>query len=322
MSLFSGFNIGGAINNISSSFSNTINQFSSGLNQGLQAAQGLINTASATISSNPILNTVGNIAGAVKAVDNIFDTFQSGASNLGSALRMTGNAAQGVFPNAQPAANQYVTATVVEDTRQSNAVNSNAGDWRVSLEVPSQISNSPILAPLVNSTANRMVFPFNPVIFFQQSANYNKVDLTHTNYPFLAYQNSEVNDITITGDFVVENEADAKYWIGSIHFLRTMTKMFYGNSSPQGNPPLLSRLNGYGKHVLNDIPVVISNFTVDLPSDVDYIPCTVEGQINYVPTQSTVTVTVTPTYSRRHHSRFNLNDFANGSFVGKSEGFV
>ena len=133
---------------------------------------------------------------------------------------------------------------------------------------------------------------------------------------------STVNDITITGEFFVENDSDAEYWVAVVHFLRTMTKSFYGRSANLGNPPLMTRLNGYGKHVLNDIPVLIANFTVDLPSDVDYIPCSVGGEKNYVPTQSTITVTVSPNYARASHSRFSLESFANGSFVGKPEGFV
>jgi len=211
-------------------------------------------------------------------------------------------------------------------------------DWRVSLTVPDVLKNpaGPILSPLIGSTGTngRMIFPFTPTIVYSHTANYNTISPTHSNYPFYAYQNSQVDQIQITGDFFAENEADARYWIACVHFLRTMTKMFYGNGDYLGNPPPLSRLNGYGKHVLNDIPVLITNFTVDLPADVDYIPCSVRagfvdpsdyansGDINYVPVQSTMTVQVVPNYARASHSQFNLKSFAAGRFVGDEKGFT
>ena len=98
--------------------------------------------------------------------------------------------------------------------------------------------------------------------------------------------------------------------------------MYYGDSNPQGNPPPVCRLSGYGPHVLNNIPVVVSNFTTDLPADVDYIQCVVDGKKNMVPVQCQFTVTVLPTYSRRAAARFNLQEFAKGSFVNGLEGFV
>jgi hypothetical protein len=101
--------------------------------------------------------------------------------------------------------------------------------------------------------------------------------------------------------------------------------MFYGESNPLGNPPVVCRLNGYGKHILNNMPVVITNFTTDLPVDVDYIQCAVpegSGQINYVPAQSSITVTLQPQYARRSVSGFSLNDYAGGNHVGGKEGFV
>lgn len=232
---------------------------------------------------------------------------------------------------------------------QAQAPSSATQDWRVSLAVPDVIQGGPVLSPLAN-TSNRMIFPFTPTIVYSHTANYNALSPTHSNYQFYAYQNSQIDQIQLTGEFYSENEADARYWIACVHFLRTMTKMFYGAGEYLGNPPPLSRLNGYGKHVLNDIPVLITQFTVDLPSDVDYIPCSVQeggsdsalaaaasfggsvsggefgsgptSEINYVPTQSTITVSVVPNYARASQSKFNLKTFANGGFVGKEQGFV
>lgn len=225
----------------------------------------------------------------------------------------------------------------VPETRtrvQAQAPSTSTQDWRVSLAVPDVIRGGPVLSPLAN-TNNRMIFPFTPTIVYSHTANYNTLSPTHSNYQFYAYQNSQIDQIQLTGEFYSENEADARYWIACVHFLRTMTKMFYGAGEYLGNPPPLSRLNGYGKHVLNDIPVLITQFTVDLPADVDYIPCSVENgtvdtpsgqqnvsEINYVPTQSTITVSVVPNYARASQSQFNLKSFAAGNFVGDEKGFI
>lgn len=194
-------------------------------------------------------------------------------------------------------------------------------DWRVGLDVPGFLKSSPLIAPL----GDRLVFPFTPTIILGHSASYSQVQPTHTNYPYYAYQNSQVDVITINGDFFSENESDALHWVATIHFLRTMTKMFYGEGQNAGKPPPMTRLNGYGKHVMNNIPVVITNFTTDLPADVDYISCNVggqDGETNYVPSQSTITVQVAPTYARRSVAKFDLQKYANGGFIGGSEGFV
>jgi hypothetical protein len=195
-------------------------------------------------------------------------------------------------------------------------------DWRVGLSVPSALgSGNDIFAPFSN-TGNRMIFPLNPTIVLGHSATYSNISPTHSNYVFHTYQSSQVDNIQIIGEFYVQNEDDAKYWIAATHFLKTMTKMFYGSGSHLGKPPLLTRLNGYGKHVLNNIPVLITQMTVDLPKDVDYISCVINGEENFVPTESQVSVSCAPNYSRRSVSTFNLQDFARGAMVGKSQGFA
>lgn len=223
---------------------------------------------------------------------------------------------------AVPETSKNATVTT---TDAASSVSDGGDDWRVSLRIPSEIlDDSPVFTPFKEDTGGRMIFPLNPTIVMGQRSNYQSITPTHTNYAFHAYQNSQVEDILVTGDFFVQNSNDAKYWIACLHFLRTMSKMFYGASSDYlGNPPLVTRLNGYGKYVLNNIPVLITQFTVDMTSDVDYIQCTMDdGKVNYVPTQSQFAVTCTPNYSRRTHSTFDLKKFANGGFVDTGEGFV
>lgn len=203
-------------------------------------------------------------------------------------------------------------------------------DWRVKISVPQKFrENSPLLAPL-NKTSGHMIFPYTPTIILSHSANYNSLNPVHTNYPFQIYENSQADDITITGEFIVENAEEGQYWIACIHYLRSITKMFYGNGDDSGAPPMTVRLSGYGDYVFNNVPCVVTNFTVDLPSDVDYIATPVIGTAgdaegkgtSWAPTQSQISVTLRPTYSRRRVSEFNLNDFVNGKFINGGQGFI
>lgn len=210
-------------------------------------------------------------------------------------------------------------------------------DWRVKLGLPGSIADGTLLAPLIETQG--LVFPYTPTIIIQHTANYNALQPVHSNYPYYNYQNSQIDDMVITGDFFVENAVDARYWIAMIHYLRTVTKMAYGQTpSPlAGSPPPVVRLTGYGEYVFPNVPVVVKNFTVDLPADVDYVKTQVSGEVTqdtigqysgkvgWVPTQSLVSVTVAPVYSRAKTSQFNLNSFVNGDYLGDGDsggGFI
>ena len=144
-------------------------------------------------------------------------------------------------------------------------------DWRVRLTVPGStiFDSSPVFAPL--KAAGGLVFPYTPTINIGGSAKYDAITPVHNNYPFQAYQNSSPDQMTITAPFLVENSAEAQYWIATVHFLRAVTKMFTGDSTPAGNPPPILALNGYGEYVFKNVPVVITNFSVSLDGASDYI---------------------------------------------------
>ena len=216
-------------------------------------------------------------------------------------------------------------------------------DWRVRLTLPtesiyrddlfSDYANNEILKPLQES--NGVFWPVTPAVIVQNSANYNALAQTHSNYPFQAYQNSQVDTISIVGEFPVQNSEDAKHWIAVVKFLRTMTKMAFGKSKNKGSPPPIMHFSGYGDHVYDKVPVVINQFSVELRPGIDYISTNqdsgaaaaigVDKFDNYVidenkvedsswaPTISTVSCMVTPIYSRETTKNFSLKKFADGS---------
>lgn len=226
----------------------------------------------------------------------------------------------------------------------------NSTDWRVRLQIPNQaqevheaiMANNDLLAPLVPSRG--MFWPLTPTIQIAHQANYNPLAQTHSNYPFQAYQNSQVDSINIIGEFPVQNPEDAKHWVATVNFLRTVTKMFFGKEQPlKGNPPPILHLSGFGDHMFNKVPVVVNSFNVELRQGIDYISTRQVGQGNpqqfdpeseaaglieatnsqtWAPTLSNISVLITPIYSRDSIKNFSLAEFARGELNGKGEGEI
>jgi len=199
-------------------------------------------------------------------------------------------------------------------------------DWRVKISHPTIYDSSPVLQPLANTGG--IVFPYLPTINIAHSAAYQPIDTTHTNYPFYAYKSSQIDEIQITGKFTVADATEARYWIAVMHFLRTVTKMYFGQGPNLGNPPPICKLDGYGDFVYNSVSVVVKSFSINLPNDVDYITTqlstTSGGQsssnINYVPSVSEITVTLLPVFSRDKIKSFNLDAFSKGQLIVGSDG--
>jgi len=193
-------------------------------------------------------------------------------------------------------------------------------DWRVRLSMPPNFQNSSVMSPLLET--NGFMFPFTPQITMEHTANYNALHPTHSNYPFPAYQNSQVSSLTMIGEFFVENAKEAEYWVAATHYLRSVTKMAYGATSNQGSPPPVVKLNGYGDFVFKDVPVTVTYFTVDMPNDVDYIQCNVGENGTWVPVRSQINVQVQPTYSRKAVTKFSLDTFVSGGYISSGKGFI
>ena len=218
-------------------------------------------------------------------------------------------------------------------------------DFRARLIIPASSKlrdtflKSKVLRPL--DRMGGMVFPLTPTIIVQHTAHYNAMASVHNNYPFYAYQNSETSSFTVIGDFPVQNWEDAQHWVATLHFLRTVTKMFFGganNDVYKGAPPPILKFSAYGDYVFSNVPTVVTNFSVELTNGVDYISTTrgrtylrsqqaqgdgiddIEIDTNsdnlttsWAPTMSTFSVQLQPIYSRASLGDFSLQKFANGS---------
>jgi hypothetical protein len=126
--------------------------------------------------------------------------------------------------------------------------------------------------------------------------------------------------------------------------------MFFGKTNQQplaGSPPPLVFLNGYGKYIFPSVPCVITSFQQTMPGDVDYLEVShfldevnptgfanssgkfkseielLNSAVTRVPTNSTLSVTLQPVYSRKSvHEDFNLDRFASGELLVGRGGFI
>ncbi len=240
-----------------------------------------------------------------------------------SKLLMSKHRVRNIPPGAETIKRDATIATLAPSSRNQG------DDWRVKISVPdlATFRTSPLLSPLVE-TGNNVVFPIVPTIGITHTANYESIGPVHTNYSYQQYVNSQVQELNIAGEFPVQNEEDGRYWLAVTHFFRSVTKMFYGDSSNKGAPPPLCKLNGYGDFVFNNVPIVITSFVSDLPNNVDYIRVPIytnlsgpyEQKYQMVPTNSIISITARPTYSRGKISTFSLDKFINGDLTDK--GFI
>ena len=118
-----------------------------------------------------------------------------------------------------------------------------------------------------------ILFPFQPDMTYQASANYSPYDMTHTNYTFQAYRNSPSPTIQLNTTFASTTEDEARYTMGVLHFLRSVTKMFFGinetGSPGAGTPPPVLRFSAFGETQFNNIPVLVQDFSTTYDSNVD-----------------------------------------------------
>lgn len=231
-------------------------------------------------------------------------------------------------------------------------------DWRVRVSLAPNSNyfyNDPsnrLLSPLISEVGNNVtstvvqslnslfgpngqtrvgvVFPYTPTVSVTHQANYQQQKLTHNNYTQFYYDNSEVQAISVSGEFTVQNVNEGQYLLASLYFFRSVTKMFFGMDSLAGNPPPIVFLNGYGQYYLPNVPCVVTSFQHTMPADCDYVdvpepgltynPAVTNPVLNStrLPTTSTIQLSLQPVYSRMAQSqKFSLNDFARGALINQ-----
>lgn len=291
----------------------TIGEYPSGTySNSVSALAGVptnINSLAPTMNTPGISTTVLGSSGQGEIIaTGSSSASRSGSNSVSSVLGAIGTAAA-IFATGSRI--QALLKTKVKQDRPGT-LEINAGnpqDWRVRIDAPWDLFGSSYYFNALKETGG-VVFPYLPNITLSTKANYTQVDTVHSNYPFYAYKNSAVDDITISGDFTAETKTEADYWIGTTNFFRTATKMFFGQGENAGNPPIICKLYGYGASMFAGVPIIIKSFQVDFKDDVNYIRGGPDSSPVWVPTISTVQISVSPVYSREKLRQFDLKDYA------------
>ena len=225
------------------------------------------------------------------------------------------------LPRENPEEPAQINQAALDRLRQQSAAQQQrepqgTGDWRVKLRLASgadyfykatlnndfETEGGPgILFPL--AATDGIVFPYTPSIQILYAAEYNQYHPTHSNYQHYFYKGSKVGEVVMTATFTAQDTEEANYLLAVIHFLKSASKMFYGQDPERGSPPPLLFLTGLGDYQFNEAPCVISQFNYVLPNDVDYIRANVSqiraGETNQTNLRNRNTGAALNSYSSR-----------------------
>ena len=134
-----------------------------------------------------------------------------------------------------------------------------------------------------------LLFPYTPNMTFSQSVNWDPLAMVQTNWDLNTYQRTPSVNVSLNGIFTAQNQREGEYLMAVLHFLRVVTKSYYGTGegagdtgdaagdkaaissaqSKAGIPPPVLYLDGYGTLLFRSMPVVIKafNYTFDENTD-------------------------------------------------------
>lgn len=275
---------------------------------------------------NPLLR-----GAAGQLIDNLLPGFGGGTPDFAdSAFREAFN--NRVENVVQTATDQAATIQVssIQDT---NGSLSSSYDWRARLrpknggvkQFYSKVgaNGDHLLRPLEES--NGIVWQYTPTIFLSGSAEYNEALMQGMNYPINTFISSRPPDIPITADFSANDIYEARYLLAIMTFLKVCTKAYFGDDAvargTAGTPPPVLLFEYLGDQGFNKVPVVVTNWSMQLPDNVDYVPVVVGDTTTYVPTLTNIMINLKPQYTP-HKLRRKFSVEAVTSGVAYKDGFI
>lgn len=211
-------------------------------------------------------------------------------------------------------------------------------DTRVRLAAlnPAQVYNNSkfpnSILSILNST-NGMLFPYTPSITFNQTVDYMNLQLVHSDTDYQAYTRTPSVKLAVNGKFTVQNPNEGVYALAVIHFLRTVSKSYFGETDAAagkaGLPPPVLLFSGYGNYMFGTstpaggLRCILTSHSWTFDDTVDMIPLTVQGGVVKLPSLFTIqcdlTVIQTPT---RMRTQFSFDQFASGALMQGNSGWI
>lgn len=185
-----------------------------------------------------------------------------------------------------------------------------SADMRIRLAAlnPSAVyANSPIMS-ILNQTGG-MMFPYTPTISVTQGVDYMSLQLVHSNTDYQAYTRTPSVKISVNGKFTVQNLREGQYAMACIHFLRTVSKSYFGEKDAQasnnatsqltnlinspingllsppsaagggnaGLPPPVLLFSGYGNLMFNRLRVILTSHSYTFDETMDTVAVPIGG---------------------------------------------
>lgn len=219
-----------------------------------------------------------------------------------------------VYNSTSQTVPNFPAGTTVTGTDVANLAN----------QLSAPTSSTPLWQALQQT--NGMLFPYTPQISFSQSVNYADLQLVHSNTDYAAYVRTPSVTISISGKFTVQNQAEGIYSLACIHFLRTVSKSYFGeNDTNAGLPPPILVLNGYGNYIFNNLAVILKSHNWSFDDSADGIDIVFGNNRARLPALFTIScelmVVQTP---QRMRKEFTFQGFASGQLmqVGSTPGWI
>lgn len=253
-----------------------------------------------SLSINNIATTVGSTVGASNVSNSISNAYSSVSSGVSS------------IDSATTEVISVVGTRRITDLRMKLVPKN-----KTSVLGTSSTTNP--LSPLI--ATGGLIFPYTPHITVSGSASYATQTPTQSNQDYKIYQNTPSQTFTLSSSLTARSLDEAEYSASVMHFLSTIVKSRFGKSSDAGLPPPVMYLNGYGTFMFNMLPVIVTNYTYDMPDGVDYVNATIGNMTAKVPVLTNFSVTVVVQNTPDKLNTFDIDQFAHGSLIRKGGWF-
>jgi len=295
----------------------------------LQAKQNTVQAQQTLeLAQTNLSQTQGNTTAGVTSADDSDNSTGTTNSDSSTDVDLTGQSDQTTSASATPGS----TDAPPDGTQPDITVTGHKIDVRVRLRPKEQTGSTyPFFGDkdsvlyMLNET-NGAFFPYTPTITMAHKVNYSQMTPTHANTDYYTYTNTPAVQIQIEGQFSAQNLDEARYTLACMHFFRSATKMHFGEyerkQGTAGLPPPPLVLSGYGEFMFNDLTVLLQDFSMALPNNVNYLEVTMsDGTVAWVPSLTTMTITcVVQQTPKQQREDFNLADFVNGKMFGHGSG--
>jgi hypothetical protein len=168
-----------------------------------------------------------------------------------------------------------------------------------------------------------LLFPYTPQIAVSQAVDYKNTELVHTNGDIAYYSRTPSVTLEVSADFTVQNQREGRYALAALHFLRTVSKMYFGDTDSQigvaGLPPPVLIFTGYGTYIFNNLPVILKSHNYSFDKTANMVSFSTDSGVMNLPSMFSVSMSLqvqqTPQAMRQ---TFSLDAFRSGALLRQS----